>query len=197
MSHPKGSSTRPIGSALHGLIMAAGASRRMGRPKALLELEGRSFVRSLVDRFNEVCATVTVVAGAHHQIIASHLGDCAQVVRASDWQRGMRSSLRAGLLAIPTGSILLTHVDRPTVSSETLALMADAPGKVPVIPVYRGELGHPVRLPEWLRDRLIRRDQMPLREVFKRSGYLRLEVSDPGVIANINDRRDYDRLRAR
>ena len=181
----------------HGLIMAAGASRRMGRPKALLPYGDRTFVEHLIDRFSLVCETVTVVAGAHYEIIRCHLGDQVQIVRATDWQRGMRSSLRAGLLKIPPGPVLLTHVDRPTVSAETLSLLASAPGKLPVIPLYRGRAGHPVRIPDWLRDRLVRHDQTPLREIFKRSGLLRVKVADSGVIENINSRRDYDQLRAR
>lgn len=184
-------------SGIHGLIMAAGASRRMGRPKALLSLGNQTFAERLIDGFSAVCDTVTIVTGAHHALIRARLDGTARLVHASDWYRGMRASLRVGLLAIPSGPVLMTHVDRPSVHLDTIKLMASTPGNRPVIPLYRGRVGHPVRIPDWLRKRLILNDQTPLREVFKKAGFIRLDVPDPGVIENINSQRDYDTLRAR
>ena len=80
-----------------GLVLAAGAGRRFGGPKALVELDGER----LVDRMVRVlraggCQPLVVVAGAVPLAVSG-----ATVVDNPDWRTGMGSSLRSGLAALP------------------------------------------------------------------------------------------------
>ncbi|MGI8626210.1 MAG: nucleotidyltransferase family protein, partial [Geodermatophilaceae bacterium] len=93
------SSARPQ---VAGLVLAAGAGRRYGMPKALVTYEGRLLVERAYRLVAEVCDPVFVVLGAGADEIMSRadLGR-ARVVVNSDWETGMASSLRTGLAALP------------------------------------------------------------------------------------------------
>lgn len=178
----------------YGLVLSAGASSRMGRPKALCTLGGETFVARLVTAmFAAGCAEVTVVVGAHAAEIRPAVPAPARVVINGEWRRGMRASLAAGLAALPPGPVLLTHVDRPWVAPATWAALVAADGLV--IPTHRGRGGHPIRLPAALRARLGAGDDTPLRDLVAAARPTRLAVDDPGVIVNANTPRDLARLR--
>jgi len=178
----------------HGLVLSAGASSRMGRPKALCMLGGETFVARLVTAMAAAgCAEVVVVVGAHAAEIAPAVPAPGRVVVAGEWRRGMRASLAAGLAALPPGPVLLTHVDRPWVAPSTWAALIEAKGLV--IPVYRGRGGHPIRLPDALRRRLSTADDTPLRDIVRAARPRRLAVDDVGVTINANTPADLARLR--
>lgn len=186
---------RPRREPLHGLVLAGGASSRMGRPKALLTLGGETFAARLTRLLRGAgCAEVVLVAGAHVAAISAGAPFGARVVATAAWRRGMRASLRAGLCALPPGDVLLTHVDRPLVAPATLALLAREPAPAPVVPVYAGLPGHPVRLPAAFRARLLAPDDTPLRDLLAGTATRLVAVCDPGVAANINTPEDYARL---
>lgn len=177
-----------------GLILAAGASSRMGRPKALCLLDGETFVARLVNALLAAgCREVVVVLGAHAARIRPAIPGRARAVYAAEWRRGMRASLRAGLAALPPGPVLLTHVDRPLVAPATLRALIAAPDLT--IPTWRGVPGHPVRLPPSLRPRLRQGDDTPLRDILARARPRHLECADPGVTLNVNTPADLARLR--
>ena len=149
---------------LVGLLLAAGAGRRMGGPKALLR-DGHDVayldraVRVLVDGG---CDAVTVVLGASVQDARAVLADAGwssapdggpavDVVVAEDWHEGMGASLRAGLRALEPGegeAALVTLVDLPDVGASVLRRVVDAgagAGSL-VRATYDGRPGHPVLL---------------------------------------------------
>lgn len=175
-----------------GLILAGGASSRMGRPKALLELEGETFVARLVRLLAAAgCDPVAVVVGADAAIIAPAIPRGARTVCADDWARGMRASLAAGLRALPAVDVLLTHVDRPRVAPATLWALLALTGDRPLIARHAGVAGHPVRLPASLRDRLLQSDDAPLSAILSAAFPRHLDVCDPGVTLNVNTPADY------
>lgn len=175
------------------LILAGGASRRMGRPKALLTLNGETFVARLVRRFVEAgCGPVVVVTGADAAVIGPALPADAVEVVAPDWADGMRASLRAGLAVLPPGDLLLTHVDRPCFADATLDLLLSADGGL--IPTFGGRGGHPIRLPGHLRPRLLEPDDAPLKTLL--GDVRRVPVDDPDVRRNVNTPAEYAGLLA-
>ncbi|HTK62767.1 MAG TPA: nucleotidyltransferase family protein [Pseudonocardia sp.] len=149
-----------------GLLLAAGAGRRMGRPKALVELDGTPLVRrALAALVDGGCCPLVVVVGAQAEDVAALVGDDALVVTAEDWASGMGASLRAGLAALAgmteqTGkagqagkagsagpSAAVVHlVDLPGVGPEAIARLAAAATGPEVLAraVYGGRPGHPV-----------------------------------------------------
>ncbi len=166
---------------MNAVILAAGASVRMGEPKALLQIDDEPVVMRLVRLFSPYCARIVVVVGRHAAQIAPHV---ERVVVHPGWRRGMRSSLRAGLRALPPGPVLLTHCDRPFVRRSTLAALARAGDFAPVVPIHGGRTGHPVRLPAWLIPRLLAPDDVSLRTILGAARTLR--VDDPGVLLDTN-----------
>ena len=182
---------------VYGLVLSGGASRRMGQPKALLTIDGRTLLAQVVDALSMVCEAIYVVTGAHTHRIRANSGVEPRWVDAPNWRRGMRASLRAGLLAMPAGHVLLTHVDRPPVDPITLQLLTAGHRAHPRVPIYRGRPGHPVLLPNWLRSRLLETDDTPLRDVLRRAQLRRVATPDSRVLDNLNDRPGWRRYQTR
>ena len=130
-----------------GLLLAAGAGRRFGRPKALVELEGEPLVRRALRVLADGgCAPIRVVLGAEAEDACALLPDPAVAVLAEDWETGMGASLRAGLRALPAADAVLVHlVDLPNVDARVIArLAALASPDVVARAAYDGVPGHPV-----------------------------------------------------
>ena len=134
-----------------GVLLAAGAGRRMGGPKALVELDGESLVRRGVRLLCEAgCDPVLVVVGAAAREVAP-LCDGAHVVVATQWATGMGASLRAGLEALVDSaatSAVIVLVDQPLVTSEAVhrLVAASAGGALAAVATYDGRQRNPVLL---------------------------------------------------
>jgi CTP:molybdopterin cytidylyltransferase MocA len=129
---------------VRGLVLAAGAGRRMGGPKALVRRspDEPTFVERAVHVLNDGgCAGVTVVVGAAADAvtaIVSHLGRDVDVVPCPDWDEGMGASLRAGLNALARAAhegegavdaALVTLVDLPDLTPDVVARVLDVPDR--------------------------------------------------------------------
>jgi CTP:molybdopterin cytidylyltransferase MocA len=128
-----------------GLVLAAGAGRRYGGPKAPVEHEGERLVDRAVRCLRDAgCDPVLVVLGAW-------VGDVPEAVTVvnEDWPEGMGSSLRVGLRSLeythPDCDVVVTLVDLPGLTPEAVRRVIDAEGEL-VIATYDGSRGHPVRL---------------------------------------------------
>ncbi len=131
-----------------GLLLAAGAGRRFGSPKALVSFQGKLFVDSAADLLRAAgCEPVVVVLGASAgEVRATASLDGVTVVDNPDWASGMGSSLRTGLHAVGIAdAVVVLPVDTPGVTVAALhRLMALAEPKALARAVYDGEVGHPV-----------------------------------------------------
>ena len=130
-----------------GLLLAAGAGRRFGRPKALVELDGEPLLRRALRTLTDGgCAPVRVVVGAQAEDVRALLPDRSLAVHAEDWATGMGASLRAGLRALPEADAVVVHlVDLPQVDARVVArLTALASPEVVARAAYDGQPGHPV-----------------------------------------------------
>ena len=131
-----------------GLLLAAGAGRRMGRPKALVELDGEPLVRRGVRLLRDGgCDPVVVVVGAAADRVRP-LCDGAEVVEAVDWGSGMAASLRAGLAALDADGCVVALVDQPGVRPAAVERLraAHADGAVAAVATYDGRPRNPVLL---------------------------------------------------
>ncbi|ANZ39306.1 molybdopterin-guanine dinucleotide biosynthesis protein A [Lentzea guizhouensis] len=131
-----------------GLLLAAGAGRRFGSPKALVPLNGKLFVDSAAELLRAAgCTPVVVVLGAAaDQVRARAELTGVTVVDNPGWESGMGSSLRTGLHAVGVvDAVVVLPVDTPGVTVAALhRLMALAEPKALARAVYDGEIGHPV-----------------------------------------------------
>ncbi len=111
----------------HGgvLILAAGESKRLGRPKQLLKFEGQSFINRLIAIVREaVEMPITLVLGADAAAIQAQLTDTdMNVVLNKDWKEGMGSSISMGLMKMLDADqgidgVLILVCDQPFINKE-------------------------------------------------------------------------------
>ena len=140
------------------IILAAGMSSRMGRPKALLPLSsGETFLTRIVRTFGEAGVDDIVVVVGHEANSVLSASDRGQTSRLSarfvfnpDFEQGQLSSIQAGLRAVDrpgVAGMLLTLVDVPLVSPATVraVLARQRLTHVPIVrPTAGGRHGHPV-----------------------------------------------------
>jgi CTP:molybdopterin cytidylyltransferase MocA len=149
---------------VEGLLLAAGAGRRMGMPKALVVDESGSWLaRGVATLYRGGCVRVTVVLGAEADRARLLLADPAveshesleavETVVADDWAEGMGASLRAGLRSLEGSTapgVVLSLVDLPDLVPEVVArvVAAAASGGPSALAraSYDGRPGHPVLL---------------------------------------------------
>ena len=191
-----------------GLILAAGESRRMGRDKALLTYQGRSFLETIINNLGAAgIEKVTVVLGHHAEIIQRAMNlATVRVVINHDYQRGQTSSLQLGLAAAAADSpeaVILCLVDHPAISSEVIARLRERfqSTRPPVlIPTHKGQRGHPVVISQTLLPELLALPpEEPANTVIRkyRGATLFVEVADPGILLDVDDPESYARLEHR
>lgn len=134
-----------------GVILAAGRSTRLGRPKQLLELEGRPLVRIVAERALASRLTdVAIVTGAHAEAVEAAVADLpVRVVRNPAFAEGQSTSVRAGLAQVPldADAVLFLLGDQPEVSSAAIDAVIGAfaeRGMAIVQAMYGGRPAHPV-----------------------------------------------------
>jgi molybdenum cofactor cytidylyltransferase len=125
--------------AVAGIVLAAGASQRMGRNKLLLDVLGEPLVRRTVRRALEAgLEPVVVVVGFEADLVRRALADlpCRLVLNANH-TRGQIESIRTGLLALPASSpaAITLLADMPFVTAGMIARLADRfrTGGVPLV----------------------------------------------------------------
>lgn len=137
---------------LAGIVLAAGAGRRLGQAKATLRRpDGTSYVDHAVDVLRGAGVDpVFVVVGAESAAARAALTRTGvQVVEARDWADGMGASLRAGLSGLEPDvtAVLVTLVDLPDLSAEVAQRVALAVGQSTSAlgrAAFSGRPGHPV-----------------------------------------------------
>ena len=186
------------------IVLAAGGSQRMGRPKQLLPIRGRPMVRHVTEAVAATgLAQVIAVTGAHAEEVAAALADLpVEIVVNESWTEGMSGSMRAGLRVLrpEIQAALLVLGDQPALTTDLLQLLVNryrATGAPIVAPFYQGQRGNPV-----LFDRVLFSELLAVKG--DRGGRLLIarhkeqvewvEVDDPAVIMDIDSPQDYQRI---
>jgi CTP:molybdopterin cytidylyltransferase MocA len=197
---------------LEAVVLAGGSSTRMGFAKALLRApDGRPFVIRIIETLREAgLPRVTVVTGAHHELIAdacaAHPGiDGAwRCVRNPDPSRGQLSSLLVAMDAVVgpgTEGLLVTLVDVPMVAVETVRRLADVwrANRAPIVrPAIGAAHGHPVIFDRDVFEALRSAPpELGAKSVIRaRAGRVQdVPVDDEGCLVDIDTREEYARLR--
>jgi molybdenum cofactor cytidylyltransferase len=133
------------------IILAAGASTRLGEPKQLVTLGDERLLERAVRVAREAgCAPIVVVLGAS---AASILAECrlgnANVVMNPDWGEGMAASIRCGVRSLDEdcGAAILMTCDQPAVTAGHLRQLIAGCIDKPVASSYAGRLGVPACFP--------------------------------------------------
>jgi molybdenum cofactor cytidylyltransferase len=183
---------------LAAVILSAGASTRMGRPKALLPYREGTFLEHLiqVSRDPRIGVTRVVLGAGAEKIQAVAKLDESIVVINPDWELGQLSSIWAGVRSlenVETDGIILCPVDHPLVSARLVSELVDRfyeEKKAIVLPTYKGKRGHPVIFSRQLFGELLAAPaETGARTVVwaHAADVLEVPTDEEGVILNLND----------
>ncbi len=189
------------------VILAAGASRRMGVTKQLLQVGGRSLIRHAVDAaLASSCRPVVVVLGANADAVQPEVEELpVQVVQNAWWSEGLSTSIRAGIEALtggadPPEAVVLALCDQPLVGSDSIrALVAAyrATARPIVASQYRGALGVPALFARALFPELLALDgDQGAKQVIQRHLSSVCPVPCPQGAVDLDTPQDYEEVRA-
>lgn len=191
---------------LSAVVLAAGESRRMGRPKAglLVSASGLTFAAAVAETLGLAgCDEVTVVAGAHPEAVRAAVEGVPQVrvLEHPGWAQGQLSSLQAALAALDgpqVEGLLVTLVDCPLVRPDTVSALIEVwrrTGAPIVRPAIGARHGHPVIFDRRTFDDLRAAPlELGAKAVIARwqDAVVNVPVDDAGVLADIDTPADYD-----
>lgn len=182
---------------LAAVILSGGASQRMGSPKALLPYQGRPFLEHLLDVTKHAKIGVRrVVLGAHAEPIAGAVKLASdEIVVNEDWEKGQLSSIQAAIRSLPAGTdgLILCLIDHPLISATLVDDLIErfyATQMKIVLPVFRGQRGHPVIFSAALYDELLAAplDKGARAVVWTHGGEIaELPTTEQGCVLNLND----------
>ena len=194
-------------SAIAIVVLAAGASKRMGVPKQLLPFRGRTLVRHAVDAaLASTCRPVVIVLGANAgQIQPEVEGLPLQIVQNPHWTEGLGSSIRAGSEALMSGAappeaVVLALCDQPLVRSDDIDALVTAyrSMKRPIIASeYAGTLGVPALFAQPVLPELLRlAGDAGAKQVIQRHLAAVWPVSCPHGAVDLDTLEDYETIRS-
>ncbi len=184
---------------IHAILLAAGTSERMGRDKLLIKIRGeRVLYRALLPlissaRINGLSLVVQPGFSWPDGPVA-----CDLVVNP-DFEEGMASSMRAGILAAPedVDAYLIALADMPNLSVSTLHRLIDEFSRSDrgiARPSFRGKAGHPVLMARSFREELLsQRGDVGAREILRAHSedVLDIPVDEPGVVEDLDHPGDF------
>lgn len=191
------------------IVPAAGASRRMGRPKLLLPFAAGTVVGGVVAALRDGGAgeVVLVTAPDDERLAAWGRGQSLVVAVNPRPEDGMLSTIRAGLaalggtaaLAAAGRPVLVAPADLPALSPTTVRVVLDAlaAGASLAVPCHGGRRGHPLGIAAALLPEIDDLDSgLGLRQLLDRhAAVLReLPVDDRGAVEDVDSPEDYSRL---
>jgi len=193
---------------LAAIVLAAGESARMGKPKPLLEVAGETFLERILRTLDQLEGLDLRVAVLGHQATAVRRAvefHGAQAITFRGYRQGMLASIKAGARAVlkmapDLEAAILCFVDQPLVQAETYAALLNAyqPDKDDVvIASYGGEHGHPIVLARPFLERLLDDTASETLAAFIETQQARrrfLDCDDPAVVQNVNTPEAYEAL---
>lgn len=185
------------------IVLAAGQSKRMGRPKLPMPLGGRSMLRRVLEVLRRTkVERIIVVLGAHQQEVRRSVRfEKELVVFNPAYADGMSSSLKVGLAAAgrKADAAIIALADQPFLSAATVDRLIELYLKLGariVVPVYGGTRGNPVLFDRSLFPQIAKiRGDVGAKSIVEGNEALVLEVpvKDEGVAFDIDTPTDYER----
>jgi molybdenum cofactor cytidylyltransferase len=195
-----------IGRNIAIIILAAGASTRMGRPKQLLPYQGSSLIKHTIDNaIASVCKPIVVILGANAVQIRSEISESAiNIVDNPDWHLGMSSSIRRGILSLMTDfqaieAAVITVCDQPFLSSEVINNLVEAyysTKKNIIACQYEDTLGVPVLFSrEFFSELAVLSEDVGAKKLIKKNLQEVLSIPFPLGAIDIDTPQDYEKIK--
>jgi len=183
------------------MILAAGESKRMGKPKLLLPYGEKTIIETIVETIvsSNVENTLVILGSDREKIEEKIKNSPVEIVYNRDFRSGMLSSVQCGLKTLPeeTRAVLVVLGDQPKISADVINKLIDAyksTGKGIVLPAYKKERGHPVLIDlKYGEEVESLSPEVGLRgTVYNHpEDILEVEVETPSIFQDIDDESDY------
>jgi len=201
MSRNKTSTTALNSKGIWAVVLAAGESKRMGEPKLLLPLAGRTMIEAVVEQAlaSRAERTVVVLGAERERIEAALCRFPVDIAFNPGYKSGMLSSAIRGIKALPGSAhaALILLADQPFITSRVIDAVIAAHEKTHkgiVLPVHGGRRGHPLLLDMKYREEIGRLNpEVGLKELLRRhpGDIHEVPVLDTAVLRDIDNRDDY------
>lgn len=188
------------------VVLAAGTSSRMGEAKQLLRVGERTLLQQVIEnvRGAGVDEIVLVLGHRAETIQESVRSENVKIVVNQDYREGMGTSLRTGVVALSpeADAAFIVLADQPFVRPETLQRIAEEYRKSDaqiVIPMYKGFRGNPVLLNRSVFPEVMAlKGDIGCRAIFgsHADGIVKVAVGDIGILLDVDNREDFERLRS-
>jgi molybdenum cofactor cytidylyltransferase len=181
---------------IEGILLAAGESRRMGFPKALLKIDGRTFVAHTSTAMLAAVERLIIVIGAYADRVRAAIVPEARIaeVENRNYRQGQLSSIKTGLAAVSedAAAVLIHLTDHPMTKPATFLRLVEEYERsaIPiVIARHDGRRGHPVLFARPLFRELIEAPENEGARAVVNADPARVayvDVDDPGVLLDLD-----------
>jgi molybdenum cofactor cytidylyltransferase len=186
---------------ISAIVLAAGKSERMGRPKALLPIQGRTFLENILAAISRTSIEDAIVVLGHHRDEIERSVSLPSVVFNPDYEQGMITSFQAGIrkLSWDTTGAFLFLVDHPLVEPTTIEsmIMNLAPNRI-VLPTFERRRGHPVLFSSEVLEEILALAPSEGANIVVRKNpdrIIEVPVNAPGILVDIDTPEQFERLR--
>jgi len=183
------------------LVLAAGKSERMGRPKMVLPFGSQTIIETVIDNIMKAgISDILVVTGSDRDAVESACSNKPVAICYNPkYEEGMHSSVVCGFSYLPeiTRAVMVFLGDQPFIPFEVIQTVMHTwrqSGKGIIIPTYQGKRGHPTLFDFRLREEILQLDPaIGLRSVIKKfpEEMLEIEVNFPQIMKDIDTKIDY------
>jgi molybdenum cofactor cytidylyltransferase len=185
---------------ISAIVLSAGKSERMGKPKALLQYRGRTFLENILDAISRSSIKHTTIVIGHHRDDITARVNVPNLVFNPNYEQGMVTSFQTGIRALPPDSAgaVLFLVDHPVVDPATIdALVKEfAPNRI-VIPVFNGRRGHPVLFAAEVLEEILALPPSQGANIVVRKDpgrIVEVPVNSPGILVDVDTPEDFEKL---
>lgn len=190
------------------IILAAGASIRLGEPKQLLEFRGKTLLRRTAETaIASNCSPIVVILGANAEQFAPEIKNLKlKIAVNSEWQNGMSASIRAGLLTAQTiepniSAVVLLLCDQPFVNAATIVNLIEKFNETAapiVVCEYENTIGVPVLFQREMFDELLNlTGETGAKFLIKKHRARLARINAPEAAFDVDTPQDWQKLLAR
>jgi len=186
---------------ISAIVLAAGKSERMGTPKALLPIFGRTFLENILSTISGTSIQETIVVLGHHRKEIEQTVALESAIFNPDYEKGMITSLQAGIrsLSWDAGGAFLFLVDHPLTDRITIEamIMQLAPNRI-VLPTFEGRRGHPVLFSSEVLQEILALPSSEGANIVVRKHpdrIVEVPVNAPGILVDVDTPEQFEKLR--